>query len=407
MHSFIKSLLPFIHSSRRKAWEKALSGDVAFESFQWVSLAKLFSKKFQAPSWTELSQEDIEKAILPECRDSVLVFQNGFFSKNLSRLGGLPASFLALPLFSAELSFGGFLQGRFDGLLQGEKDPFLLLNCATNQEGLFCYLPPKTKLSIPIQILHIYTEKTSLCMPRSVFFLGKESFCDLYISEYFLHDQEGWTNSSLDIFLEEYAQLNSYMLFDQARGMIHTDAVRATLKKGSIFKALTLGKGKQVFRQDFLVSLHKNAQSFLSGAFLLDQKAESHVHTKVDHREEGAYSLQKYKAVLQDQSKKSFTGKIFVNKGAQKTQAYQINKNLLLSDFAHSYSKPNLEIYADDVKASHGATMGKLNQEELFYLKARGLPESLAKNLLIEGFYKEIVQSIPLYSAQKYVSFSL
>lgn len=403
MPSFLESILPHVNLSRKSAWQRACALGLPFESFQYVPMPHIFNKKLERRQ-KEVNLTDLEKAIFPECKDSLLVFVDGVFSDSLSCKSALPPSFFSMPLSDAEIQFEAFLSGRNEMLLREEKDPFALLNYACFEEGMFLYLPPKLKLNVPLQILNVYTGSSSHSCPRTMFFMGKESQCDVYINEFFLEEQKsGWINSFLDVVLEERASVNIYTLFGEASEMVHTDSVRVQLKKESSLKMLSFGTGKQVQRLDFSVNLYKDARAILLGAFLLNNKLETHIHTAVEHKEENAYSLQKFKAALNDQSRTSFTGKIHVRKEAQRTQAYQLNNNMILSDFARVYSKPNLEIFADDVKASHGATIGKLNDEDLFYFKTRGLPDKIARKLLIEGFYQEILQQIPLHSAKEYI----
>ena len=136
--------------------------------------------------------------------------------------------------------------------------------------------------------------------------------------------------------------------------------------------------------------LEENSEALLQGLWRLKEKKECHTHTLVQHLAPHTRSRQHYKGVLQEEAKSSFTGKIYVHPEAQKTEAYQLNNNLLLSPQSKAYSKPNLEIFADDVKASHGATIAQLNAEDLFYLQSRGLTKKEAQEFLIEGFCKEL-----------------
>jgi Fe-S cluster assembly protein SufD len=131
---------------------------------------------------------------------------------------------------------------------------------------------------------------------------------------------------------------------------------------------------------------------------MLNEKRESHIHVLIDHQAPNCRSFQLYKGVVNDFSRSSFEGKILVRQAAQKTDAFQLNNNLLLSDRAHADSKPNLEIFADDVKASHGATVGQLDEEQLFYMQTRGFSKAEAQNMLVYSFSKELLDMIPIES---------
>jgi Fe-S cluster assembly protein SufD len=182
----------------------------------------------------------------------------------------------------------------------------------------------------------------------------------------------------------------------------HFDAMRVFLKKESTFKSISITKGSASVRADYKVVLAgENAEVFLNGLSDLSAKKESHVQVWIDHQAPLCRSHQLFKTVLNDFSRSSFEGKIMVRQAAQKTEAFQLNKNLLLSDHAQTESKPNLEIFADDVKASHGATIGQLDPEQLFYMKTRGISSEAAKNLLVYGFCEEVIEMITVASLRK------
>lgn len=393
--------------SRTLSFDKFLKKglpDKSWENFQYVPINDLYEEKFTLPQSVDKSVDkrieykNAQGHIYPECQGSTLVFVNGEFKKELSFLGNLPESMLVLPLSLAEVKFSAFLMGKVD-----ENDPFSLLNHSLYKEGVFLYLPPNLNVEVPIQILHVYTEK-ALFSPRVHLFLGKQSSLNLYVSEVSKCDS-GWINSGIDIHMEERSELKLYTLYENKKEMFHTESIRCDQKKGSRFKAISAGSGKKIWRQNFKVSLGFEADASLSGVFCLNGKDEAHIHTLVCHKEENSTSFQKFKGVLHGQSRLSFEGKIFVEQKALKTEAYQLNNNLILSEHARVYSKPNLEIFADDVKASHGATSGKLSDEDLFYLTSKGLPKEMAKQLLIEGFYKEILSEIPISQARKSLEF--
>jgi Fe-S cluster assembly protein SufD len=155
-------------------------------------------------------------------------------------------------------------------------------------------------------------------------------------------------------------------------------------------------------RNDYRVVIGgENAEASLNGVWMLGDRNESHMHVIVDHQAPHCRSMQLFKGVLNGNSHSSFEGKILVRQAAQKTEAFQLNNNLLLSDRAHADSKPNLEIFADDVKASHGATVGQLDKEQIFYMKTRGFHEADAKNLLVYGFCEEVIDMIPIPSVHQ------
>ena len=217
----------------------------------------------------------------------------------------------------------------------------------------------------------------------------------------------------IDIALDEGSSLEHSLYLEFPKKAWGFTAVRATLKKQSALDCINASTGSKAARQDYRVTLlGEEADAKISGLCWLEENHQSHAHVLVEHIAPNCRSNQFFKSALSGISQSSFTGKIFVGQKAQKTQAYQLNNNLLLVEGPIAYSKPGLEILADDVKASHGATMTQLSSDQLFYLKTRGLSEETAKTLLVLGFCKEILdrmscQSIrekALASLQKYLA---
>ncbi len=292
-------------------------------------------------------------------------------------------------------TFGAFLNNNWARSMKEELDPFAVLNAALHRDGAFIYLPPKQKIEAPIQILHLIDahDEPMWILPRIHVFAGAFSEAKLYSTQDVLSGEKYCLNQVMELNLEEGAllQLGS-SAYKQNSGIWKFEAIRALLKRSSSFKSVDINQGGETSRYDYKVLLtQENAEVSLSGAALLNESDESHTNVLIDHQAPYCRSMQLFKGICTDFSRSTFEGKILVRKQAQKTEAFQLNNHLLLSDRAIAYSKPNLEIYADDVKASHGATVGQLDREQLFYLKARGFSDYEAKELLIKGFYKEVI----------------
>jgi Fe-S cluster assembly protein SufD len=280
------------------------------------------------------------------------------------------------------------------------------LNGALFQEGIFIYIAPNVRCEYPLQVITIQSqgEKPLLCTPRLHLFAGKDSVLKLHFhQEAFCHNF--WSNQVYDFALEEGAHLAITIFSQLSEGAWNFDAIRATLKERSHFSSISFTTGARTHRQDYAVALQgENAEASLAGGWHLKSQRHFHMSVHMEHEKPYCRSLQKFKGILLGNSRSSFEGKILVHKEAQKTQAYQRNNNLLLSEHAFAYSRPNLEIFADDVKASHGATFGKLSEEDLFYLKSRGLSHEQATNLLVSGFIKEITDHFPLISQRRKIA---
>lgn len=292
----------------------------------------------------------------------------------------------ALNLQEAIKQFSSYFQER-ERIIEKEKDPFALLNCSKLTGGSFLYIPPKKseKKSATLTLKEART-----LSPRLYISLGKEASLHLTLkTELYM----GLVNSYIDIHLEEGATLTLNLdSSDASSEACHFEAIRITQKRNSSSKITLLTNGSKTSRFSITSFLEgEGASSDIAGLFETEKNYEAHAFLEMNHLAPHTHSNQLFKHLLRDVSHTSFEGKIFVDPIAQKTEAYQLNSNWLLSDHAKAESKPNLEIFADDVKASHGATFGKPEEEEIFYLRARGFTLEDALNALTAGFKEEIL----------------
>lgn len=366
----------------RQAWDRFLELGLPtkeWEVFRYVRLNDLYTQHFEK---AHLAVPEITP------KEGQLVFVNGRFSEALSRP---PCGIIALPVSQAKKTYGSFLNHRLATQLKDEKDPFAALNHALSEEAVFLYCPPKSLNRI--EILHAITPhvKPVILTPRLHIFAGKEAQASIFCS----HQARGWVNSYLDVALDEDASITLTSLLDEEEESWHFDAIRTTLKRTSRFTSYAVAKGGSTSRQDYVVRLlEEGAEASLYGVCQLEGRSHHHVNVLMEHCAPYCHSLQHFKNVLKDVARTSFEGKIYVHEVAEKTEAFQMNHNLILGKRASANSKPNLEIFADDVKASHGATVGQIDQEQLFYLQTRGIPRRIAKQLLVQGFCQEILDLI-------------
>lgn len=298
------------------------------------------------------------------------------------------AGIIALPLNSAMRSHGALLLKGFQKALREEKNPYVLLNTAFADSGLFLYIPPGKTVKMEWTLPSL--EEGALHTPKVEIFLGKGA----HLAVNYTQKGKGhyFYNQHLQLSLDEgaTASINEHLEHSSDGFAMHT--IRARLKKDAFFKMLTFSKGARIERHDIQVSLEgERSEVDLKGLSLPAFKDEVHHYIDVRHAAPNCRSNQHYKTALMGSARTSFEGKIFVEKEAQQTEAYQLNNNLLLSPKAQAMSKPNLEILADDVKASHGATFARPKEEELFYLQSRGLSKKEAEWHLARGFCTELV----------------
>lgn len=336
----------------------------------------------------------VDSYIIPECKENYLVFVDGHFDPTLSRTRAT-----VLPINDAMRTYGHYLRNRLAKNLETENDPFALFNCAFHPAAAFLYIPPKANLG-QLQVLFLSTQKKAAILPRLHICAGAYSEAKIYATH--ADGDETLVLPAFDIALEEGANIRLEHVAEAGALSWNLFSMRATLKKDSRLTHLQWNKGKGIVRSDCSVWLQgEGAEVDLKGIWMLQDKAQSHAQVRVEHMAPHCQSMQLFKGVLSGLSQSSFEGKIYVQPEAQKTQAYQINKNLLLSPHVIAHAKPNLEIFADDVKASHGATVAHLDDELLFYLKSRGISEAQAKSLLVEGFCREVLDefSVPSLGA--------
>ena len=392
---------------RAKAWDHFLSVGLPGprnDVYRYVPLRKFFTRSYVGGETVSVDPKAIEHLILPECAGSVVVFVNGRYQAGLSRLTSLPSRLTVSSLSEAMRTYGSFLNNQWSKNLKDEADPFALANASLHRDGVFIYVAPKTVLDHPIQILNVIDSGSQpmLIMPRVQAFIGAQSEVKI-VSTFGKLSGEGYAiNMVADISLEDDAHVQ-YVQESTGigEGTWCFDALRSTLKRNSTLKSISVNDGSVGLRLDYRASLNgENAEALLNGVWMLSGKNESHTHVLVDHQAPHCRSNQLFKGVVNDTSRSSFEGKILVRQAAQKTEAFQLNNNLLLSDRANADSKPNLEIFADDVKASHGSTVGQLDAEQIFYMKTRGFSDADAKNLLVYGYCQEVIEMIPIESVK-------
>lgn len=374
------------------------------EVFQYIRLQHLFDQPYCQSHPTSISSEALIPFIYPECRNSFLVFVNGHYCPHLSDRSALGEQISITLLQEAFSTYSALLNNRWTKAMKEEIDPFALVNAVLHKDGAFVYVPPRISVETPLQILHIIdTHESMVVMPRLQTFLGAHAELNLISTTVSLSSAGYFINQFADFHLEEGSHLHYTQTATQhTPNAWHFDATRAHLKRNSSFKSVAIADGGALSRHDYRAVLAgENCEALLNGICMLNGKQEAHTHVCIEHQAPHCRSDQLFKTILSDFSRSSFEGKIYVHREAQKTEAFQLNKNLLLSDRVQANSKPNLEIFADDVKASHGATFGQLDSEQLFYMRTRGMTAVEAKNLLVYGFCQEVLDLCSLPSLHK------
>ncbi len=347
---------------------------------------------------TTLSKENEEKnpkvneAIksLTHKEENLLVFYNGIYQKNQSRI--LEKEKLTLfPIkdaFKEDLFFIKNSSSLFEN-----KDPFESLNEALFEEGVAISIAKKTKLEKPIHFLYVSEnlEDQMMLVKKNIFYIQQEASCEV-IETYYSTNSKHFTNHATDLIIRDKAKVHYTNLELEAKTTNHVNFLRVHLGEESVVNSFFFQNGGKNVVSDVQVTFSKqNAKAFLNGISLGKETQNLDQRTTVEHQFRDCESMQQYRNILKDRCVCNFTGKIVVFKDAQKTNANKLNKNLLLSPKAQVNARPQLEIHADDVKCTHGATLGQPSLEEVFYLQSRGLSKKDATELLAYGFIEEIV----------------
>ena len=257
----------------------------------------------------------------------------------------------------------------------------------------------ETSVAEPIELLFTADENTAI-FPHVL--IVAEAGSKATIVESYATTVKGFTNAAIQIMVENNANLTHYRVQRDAADAFHVGTTEVNLGAGSRYDSTNINLGGALSRHDIDVKFKaEGGEAFVDGLYMLGGSQHADTHSIIDHLVPNCISHQTYKGVLNDKSRAVFNGKVFVRENAHGTDAKQSNKNLLLSNEARVDTKPQLEIFNDDVKCSHGATVGQLEEEELFYLLTRGLPETLARNLLTYGFAEEIINKIKIESIKK------
>ncbi|MEJ7848447.1 MAG: Fe-S cluster assembly protein SufD [Pyrinomonadaceae bacterium] len=298
-------------------------------------------------------------------------------------------------------SEGSRLDQRLEGLLNKfnlERNGFTALNAAFAE--IVCVTIPKEMRVVEPITFEFSALDGSAIFPHIL--VIAESGSKATIVESYAGEARNFTNSAIQILVEDNANLTHYRVQKESAEAFHVGTTEVSLGRASLYNATTINIGAQLSRHDIDVKFTaEGGEAFVDGLYMLNESQHSDTHSIIDHTVPNCVSHQNYKGVLNDRSRGVFNGKVFVRENASGTDAKQSNKNLLLSNDARVDTKPQLEIFNDDVKCAHGATVGQLEEEEVFYLLSRGLNPELSRNLLTYGFAEEIINKIGIKSIKK------
>jgi len=378
------------------------------EEWKYTGISSLFNKDFQFNqdiNQSSVNEADVEQARLPgHTEANELFFCDGTYKPQLSTIRSKKLVIQSLQ----EAVAGEYQEIVKQSLGHSNKsitDGIHALNTSFISSGTFIYIPQKTRIEHPLYIHHIMDARANptFSQPRILIYAEEGSKIQIVETYTSLGASGSFYNEVIEITVNEGAILEYYKIQNDTPNSNHVGTTHFWQKGRSYVHTLTLSlDGGMIRNNTNLILDAEGCESHLYGLYLL--KGRSHVdnHTLVDNRQPYCISNELYKGILDDYSTGVFNGKIKVEPKAQKTNAYQSNKNLLLSDRASINTKPQLEIFADDVKCSHGCTVGTLDENALFYLRARGIPPEYAKALLLKAFSADILSQIKPESIRQY-----
>ncbi len=380
------------------------------EEFKYLSLRALEDGRFAPAYGATIDRFELEQSVLGPIDAINVVFINGEYAPELSSAHALPKG-----VFIGSLKDGftvyeevilehlGKIANLTGKLGSTNDERFVYLNTAYLTDGAFVYLPKGVSLEQPIHL--IYLSKADhgplVSYPRTLIVLGENSDAKL-LESYLGMDGVYFTNAVTEVVMGESAILEHTKFQQEKLESVHIAATSIHQSEDSIYTNNNINFGGHIARNDVNVWLDgEHTETWLNGASVgLGHQAIDN-HTRIDHAKPNCNSFEVYKAILGDHALGVFNGKIFVYEDAQKTDAKQTNKAILLSPTATINTKPQLEIFADDVKCTHGATIGQLREDSMFYLQSRGIPKDEARGLLVYAFAAEVLEKVTIASARE------
>lgn len=389
------------------AWLKDLrrSGAVRFqktgiptvkdEEWKYTNLGVLTGKTFQPVAPSRSSFEN-EISRLAQKGEITLVFINGQINEGLSSYRNLPQGVTVATIETALKTKEADLKGLYVNYTPDKENAFVALNNAVLEHGAYVEIAAKARVEELIHIVHVTsTAEASLTASRSIIVAGKSSEATV-LETHLSFDESVYLSVPLtDIFIAEDATLHYCKAQAESLKSFHIGNTRIWQERNSHFDGFSFMNGAALTRNNLdIISNGEGTQSTLNGFYGTNGKQLVDNHSSMDHRFPNCTSNQLYKGILNGQSQAVFNGKIFVRQIAQQTNSYQLNKNLIVGTDCQVNTKPQLEIFADDVKCTHGATIGQLNEDEIFYLRSRAIAKRTAVKMLAHGFVEDIINNL-------------
>jgi len=386
----------------------------AFEKFKKIGIPDHTHENYKHAGISEICSEDYELSLEPrktfvdlneyfECEVKdldtyVLLLSNGEYYQNNKPIEGLPDGIIICGLKEAKQKHKEIFEKYYNKYASHVEDSFVSLNTMFASDGLFIYIPDNIKLKKTIQLVNLtHGLGNKNIFKRNLFIVGKNSELSLIVCDHTLNNSKNFVVDVTESFVEENGILKYHALQNEPNKSGVVNTLLVNLEKFSKINSFIISLHGGIIRNNLFTKLNgEYAEALLNGVNLTDRSQRIDNYTLIEHIAPNCMSNELYKGILDEQAKGSFAGRIIVRPGAQKTNAYQTNKNICLTPEAKMRTKPQLEIYADDVKCSHGATVGQLDENALFYLRQRGIDIREAKLMLMFAFVNDILLKIDI-----------
>ncbi len=341
---------------------------------------------------------EVFKCNVPELDTHLVLLRNGWYYQGNSKIGDLPEGVILGSFEEVSKSHPELFEEHYSKLALPENDSILALNTMFAKDGFFLYVPKNVVIEKPIQVINLMqSDADTYVTQRNMVIADEGSNVKLIFCDHTLNVNRYLSNSVSEVYVKQNASVDFYIVQNQHNKSASFSNIIFKQERDSRLRTNTIALHGGMIRNNLKVILDgENCQADVYGMSLLDKKQHVDNFTQIVHAKPNCYSNQVYKNVLDDSATGAFSGRINVVKDAQKTNAFQRNNNLLLTDSAKMQTKPQLIIDADDVKCSHGATVGQIDEEALFYLRARGINEKDARLMMMNAFAHEVVQDISI-----------
>ncbi len=374
------------------------------EEWRFISLRELYRDQYKHAGKLDISEPAIEEHFIPESKGARLVFVNGRFSEKHSSAEDMPEGVVIGNIADLAADSNPLIREHLNEYADFEGDIFSSFNKAFMEDGAFVYVPREKHVDTPVHLLYVQTDasETYFTTPRCLIVADEKSELTVVEDHIGLGENKYLNLPVVEVTLEREAYVKHTKIQRDSRAAIHIARTAAHVKQHANYESYTITIGAKLSRNEpRITQLEEEVKFTVDGLVLINGDQVSDTHSVMDHKFSHCESHQLHKCIIDGNAHSVFNGKIFVRKDAQKIDSFQENRNLLLSRKGLVNTKPQLEIFADDVVCTHGATVGQLEEDEVFYLKSRGLSEQQARELLIYAFALETIENITVDSVQK------